>query len=126
MNKVILIGRLTADPEVNYKDELAMSRFTLAVNREFKKGEADFITCKAFSKTAEFIEKYYKKGMRVAVTGRWQTGSFTKNTGDKVYTNDCIIEQTEFCEDKKDDDKKDDSNDGFVNIPDGIVELPFG
>ena len=123
MNKVILIGRLTADPDITTNTEgMTFSRFTLAVDR-IKKDEADFITCKGFGKTAEFIGKYYKKGMKVAVVGRWQTGSYTKNTGDKVYTNDCIIEQTEFCESKKAD--SDSSND-FVNLPDGLVEeLPF-
>jgi len=123
MNKVILMGRLTADPDITRNnDGMAFSRFTLAVDR-FKKGEADFITCKGFGKTAEFVEKYYKKGIKILVVGRWQTGSYTKNTGDKVYTNDCIIEQTEFCESKKAD--SDPSND-FVNLPDGLVEeLPF-
>lgn len=123
MNKVILIGRLTADPDITTNTEgMTFSRFTLAVDR-IKKDEADFITCKGFGKTAEFIGKYYKKGMKVAVVGRWQTGSYTKNTGDKVYTNDCIIEQTEFCESKKADS---DPNNDFVNLPEGLVEtLPF-
>ena len=143
MNKVILIGRFTRDPEIRYsqgENATATARFSLAVNRRFKNAEgnydADFINCVAFGKTAEFVEKYFKKGMAIGVTGRIQTGSYTNKDGQKVYTTDVVVEETEFVESKNSNNTSTDgqtsspvpSNDnGFVNIPDGIQdeELPF-
>jgi single-strand DNA-binding protein len=132
MNKVILIGRLTRDVETRYSGELAIARYTLAVDRRFKKdGEqnADFINCVAFGKSGEFAEKYFKKGMKVAVSGRIQTGSYDDKDGKKVYTTDIVIEEQEFCEGKGTQEsapaQKTDSE-GFVNIPEGIgEEIPF-
>jgi len=103
MNKAILMGRLTKDPDVRYKGETCIARYTLAVDRRFKKeGEpsADFINCVVFGKSAEFAEKYFKKGTRITVSGRIQTGSYEKN-GQKVYTTEVIIEEQEFAESKK-------------------------
>lgn len=107
MNKVILMGRLTRDPEVRYssgENATAVARFSLAVDRRFKReGEqnADFISCVAFGKTAEFIEKYFRKGMRMTLAGRIQTGSYTNKEGNKVYTTDVFVEECEFAESKK-------------------------
>ena len=112
MNKTILIGRLVKDPDVRYTqggNQTCIARYTLAVDRRFKKdGEqaADFIPCVAFGKGGEFAEKYFKKGMRVAVTGRIQTGSYTNKDGQKIYTTDVIIEDQEFCESKQQKPKK--------------------
>ena len=132
MNKVNLIGRLTKDVEVRYSGELAIARYTLAVDRRFKKdGEqtADFINCVAFGKSGEFAEKYFKKGMKVAVSGRIQTGSYDdKDTGKKVYTTDIVIEEQEFCESKGSSESQPASESGneWMNIPDGIEnDLPF-
>lgn len=106
MNRVILCGRLVRDPEVRYSQgatPMAVAKFTLAVDRKFKKdGEqsADFINCTAFGKTAEVIEKYVRQGTKIIVEGRWQTGSYTNKDGNKVYTNDCMVENIEFCESK--------------------------
>lgn len=107
MNKVIIIGRFTRDPEVKYstgENATATARFSLAVNRRFKNKEgnydADFINCVAFGKTAEFIEKYFTKGMAIGITGRIQTGSYTNKEGQKVYTTDVVVEETEFVESK--------------------------
>lgn len=107
MNKVIIIGRFTRDPEIKYttgENATATARFSLAVNRRFKNKEgnydADFINCVAFGKTAEFIEKYFTKGMAIGITGRIQTGSYTNKEGQKVYTTDVIVEETEFVESK--------------------------
>jgi single-strand DNA-binding protein len=136
MNKVILIGRLTRDPEVRYSqgaNATAIARYTLAVNRKFKRdGEpsADFINCIAFGKSGEFAEKYFHKGMKVGVTGRIQTGSYTdRETGKMVYTTDIVIEEQEFVESKSQESKPAPStnpDDGFMSIPDGIdEELPF-
>ena len=133
MNKVILIGRLTKDVETRYSGEMAVSRYSLAVDRKFKReGEptADFINCVAFGKSGEFAEKYLKKGMKIAVTGRIQTGSYTDKDGKKVYTTDVIVEEHEFCESKGSANEqvptiKPDAN-GFVSIPDTEEEeLPF-
>lgn len=135
MNKVILMGRLTKDVETRYSGEMAISRYSLAVDRKFKKeGEqtADFINCVSFGKSGEFAEKYLKKGMKIAVTGRIQTGSYTDKDGKKVYTTDVIVEEHEFCESKGTGTSenevptfKPDAN-GFVSIPDGVEEeLPF-
>ena len=106
MNKVILMGRLTRDPEVRYSagdNSMAVARYTLAVNRRYQRdGEqgADFISCVAFGKNAEFAEKYMKKGMKIAVAGRIQTGNYTNRDGQKVYTTDVVIEEQEFAESK--------------------------
>ena len=107
MNKVIIIGRFTRDPEIKYttgENATATARFSLAVNRRFKNKEgnydADFINCVAFGKTAEFIERYFTKGMAIGITGRIQTGSYTNKEGQKVYTTDVVVEETEFVESK--------------------------
>lgn len=107
MNKVIIVGRLTRDPEIKYstgENATAIARFSLAVNRKFKNDEgnydADFINCIAFGKTAEFIEKYFSKGMAMGIAGRIQTGSYTNKEGQKVYTTDVVVEETEFVESK--------------------------
>lgn len=146
MNKVILMGRLSRDPEVRYggANNSAVARFSLAVDRRFKReGDeqtADFINCVAFGKTAEFIEKYAKKGTKFVVEGRIQTGSYTNKDGQKVYTTDVVCESVEFAESKgsgngnsgnsqssgSNSAPSNDPGDGFMNIPDGIdEELPF-
>ena len=139
MNKVYLIGRLVADPDVRYSQAetpMAIARYRLAVNRRFKREgeqEADFITCVAFGKQGEFAEKYLHKGMKIAVAGRIQTGSYTNQEGQKVYTTDIVVEEHEFCESKGNGESGQapapscatDEN-GFMSIPDGIdEELPF-
>ena len=151
MNKVVLMGRLTSDPEIRYsngENALAIARFTLAVDRRFNRRDdqtADFITCKAFGKQAEFAERFLRQGIKVAASGRIETGSYTNRDGQKVYTTEVILEEIEFAESKA----ANDSNrggmgggyqsapapmpspmgaagDGFMNIPDGIdEELPF-
>ena len=135
MNKVILMGRLTKDVETRYSqgnEPMAISRYTLAVDRKFKREgeqEADFINCVAFGKQGDFAEKYLRKGMKIAVVGRIQTGSYTNKEGQKVYTTDIIVEKHEFCESKAQETQSKPepaSGDGFMNIPDGIdEELPF-
>lgn len=137
MNKVILMGRLVRDPEIRYtqgENSMAVARFTLAVDRRFKRDNqptSDFISCICFRKTAEFVEKYCKKGTKLAVDGSWQTGSYTNKDGNKVYTNDCLVDNCEFAESKataEQNQKKDDNtgNDDFMNIPDGVEDgLPF-
>ena len=107
MNKVILMGRLTRDPEVRYsqggENPLAIARFTLAVDRRFKRdGEAtaDFINCVAFGRQAEHAERFYRQGLKVVITGRIQTGSYTNRDGVKVYTTDVVVEESEFAESK--------------------------
>lgn len=134
MNSVQLIGRLTRDPEVRYTDGgVSIARFSLAVERRFKQengADADFINVVSFGKTAEFIEKYFHKGMKVALNGRIQTGSYTDKDGKKVYTTDVIAENVEFCESKGNSTNNETSStaqDGdFMNVPDGIdEELPF-
>lgn len=134
MNKVMLIGRLTRDVEVNYSaNSTAVARYTLAINRPYKREgeqEADFLRCVAFGKTAELAERYLAKGMRVAIDGRIQTGSYTNRDGQKVYTTDIIVERQEFLEKRAENsqtapDTQYDS-DSFMDIPDGIdEELPF-
>ena len=133
MNKVILMGRLTREPEVRYAGETAVARYSLAVDRKYKKeGEqtADFINCVTFGKNAEFAEKYLKKGTKIAVTGRIQTGSYTNKDNQKVYTTDVIVEEHEFAESKGSGTNevptfKPDAN-GFISVPDNIEEeLPF-
>ena len=137
MNKVILIGRLTRDPEVRYSqgsEPSAVARYSLAVDRKFKREgeqEADFINCVAFGKNGEFAEKYLHKGVKIAITGRIQTGSYTNKDGVKVYTTDVVVEEHEFAERKQDNESPapaPSSNDGsdFMSIPEGLVdELPF-
>lgn len=134
MNRTVLVGRLTADPIVRYTNgetPLAVARWNVACDRPFKKeGEqsADFIQCIAFGKTAELIERYFFKGMKIGVDGRIQTGSYENKDGQKVYTTEVLAERVEFVESKNnssanDSAKKDDS---FMNIPDQIEEeLPF-
>ena len=110
MNKVILMGRLTRDPEVRYSqaaEPLAIARYSLAVDRRFKSRSengneqtADFISCVAFGKQGEFAEKYLKKGTKIAITGRIQTGSYTNKDGNKVYTTEVVVEEQEFAESK--------------------------
>lgn len=142
MNKVILMGRLARDPDIRYsqgENATAIARFSLAVDRRFKQEgqpNADFINCLAFGKRAEFLEKYCHKGTKLVVEGSWQTGSYTNKDGNKVYTNDCIVESCEFAESKNASGNNGGGNagqvpnyssgDGFMNIPDGIdEELPF-
>lgn len=112
MNRVILMGRLTKDPEVRYsKDQMAVARYTLAVDRRNK--EADFISCVVFGKGGEFAEKYLKKGTKIAVSGRIQTGSYTNKEGRKVYTTEVVVEDQEFAESKG----SQGGQDGFMDIP---------
>lgn len=147
MNKVILMGRLTRDPDIRYSTgerSSTIARYTLAVDRRRRAGAegeqtADFISCVAFDRSAEFVEKYLKKGTKVVVTGRIQTGSYTNKDGNKVYTTDVVVEDHEFAESKAS--SGDDgyapavsrpapgaaAGDGFMNIPDGVDDegLPF-
>ena len=144
MNKVILMGRLTRDPESRYtnasgsQESMCITRYTLAVDRRGNRDgqqSADFIGCVAFGRAGEFTEKYFKKGMKVAITGRIQTGSYTNRDGQKVYTTDVVIEEQEFAESKgassgssqqEQGSQYPADSDGFMNIPDGIdEELPF-
>ena len=147
MNKVILMGRLTRDPEVRYSQgdvATAVARYTLAVDRRFRReGEAtaDFINCVAFGRQAEFAERYLRQGTKIAITGRIQTGSYTNRDGAKVYTTDIVVEEQEFAESKASGatqatnnsyqpspapSPRNDIGDGFMNIPDGLdEELPF-
>ena len=147
MNRAILMGRLTRDPEVRYSSgerSMAIARYTLAVDRGFKRGDsseqnADFIPCVAFDKAGEFAERYFRQGMRVLVSGRIQTGSYTNKEGQKVYTTEVIIDTQEFADSKGASDGSSSyqastrpspasaSTDGFMNIPDGVDEegLPF-
>lgn len=141
MNKVILMGRLTRDPETRYtqqnssQESMCVARYTLAVDRRgSKEGQqsADFISCVAFGRNGEFAEKYLRKGTKIAVTGRIQTGSYTNRDGQKVYTTDVVIEEQEFAESKRTGEQQGnyesypDTGDGFMNIPDGIEDqLPF-
>ena len=146
MNKAVLVGRLTRDPEVRYSqgdNTTAVARYTVAVDRRFKRdGEptADFIPCVVFGRSAEFAEKYFRQGMRVSVSGRIQTGSYTNKDGMKVYTTEVIVEEQEFAESRAESEAirgmyqqsaptpapSAPAGDGFMNIPDGIdEELPF-
>jgi len=134
MNKVILTGRLTKDPIVRYsqgENTMAIAKYTLAVDRKFKKDEqsADFISCVAFGKAGEFAEKYFKKGTKIAVTGRIQTGSYTSKEGQKVYTTDVVVEEQEFAESKASSENSVPTNNAnyqFVEIPEGADdEVPF-
>ena len=136
MNKVIEIGRLVREPEIRYSQgasSTCIARYTLAVDRKFKQeGQptADFINCIAFGKLGEFAEKYLNKGVKIAVTGRIQTGSYTNKDGQKVYTTDVVVEEQEFCESKSQSNSQPQpaqSNDNsWMNIPDGIEDsFPF-
>ena len=152
MNKVILMGRLTRDPDVRYsagENSTAVARYTLAVDLRFRRdgdsATADFIGCVAFGRQAEFAEKYLRQGTKIAITGRIQTGSYTNREGQKVYTTDVVVEEQEFAESKNAGGNNGGysapqhnnpapsantsdlgSADGFMNIPDGIdEELPF-
>ena len=149
MNKVILMGRLTRDPEVRYSSgerSMAIARYTLAVDRRGRRSEAseqtaDFIPCVAFDKSGEFAEKYFRQGMRVLISGRIQTGSYTNKEGQKVYTTEVIIEDQEFADSKNSSGSstgsgynesfrpspENASSEGFMNIPDGVDDegLPF-
>ena len=148
MNKVILMGRLTRDPEVRYsqgENAMAIARYTLAVDRRFNRNNgddqtADFISCVAFGRAGEFAEKYFRKGTKVAITGRIQTGSYTNKDGVRIYTTDVVVEEQEFAESKNSSGgdggfaggnnnrtfEPSGAGDGFMNIPDGIdEELPF-
>ena len=148
-NKVILMGRLTRDPEVRYSSgerSMAIARYTLAVDRRGRRSEgseqtADFIPCVAFDKAGEFAEKYFRQGMRVLISGRIQTGSYTNKEGQKVYTTEVIIEDQEFADSKNSSGSstgsgynesfrpspENASSEGFMNIPDGVDDegLPF-
>ena len=146
MNEVVLMGRLTKDPDIRYTQEaqpMCIARYTLAVDRGVKKEgqqSADFISCVAFGKNGEFAEKYLHKGMKICLSGRIQTGSYTRQDGQKVYTTDVVVAHQEFAESKAANDtaqnysvpqpeKQPESQsaiDGFMHIPDGIdEELPF-
>ena len=147
MNKVVLVGRLTRDPEVRYSQgdsATAVARYTLAVDRRFKRDNeptADFIPCVAFDRAGEFAEKYFHQGTKLVVTGRIQTGSYTNRDGQKVYTTEVIVEDQEFAESKNAASGNSDGGyrpaerpapssaigDGFMNIPDGVEDegLPF-
>lgn len=146
MNKVVLVGRLTRDPEIRYPqndNQTAVARYTLAVDRRFKRENeqtADFIPCVVFGKMAEFTEKYFRQGMRVSVSGHIRTGSYTNRENRKVYYTDVVIEEQEFAESKRESDinrpaprqqeqpaeTPDIGPDGFMNIPEGLEEeLPF-
>lgn len=142
MNKVILMGRLTRDPNVKYtqgEHTMAVAKYTLAVDRRGQKGQdgaqtADFINCVAFDRAGEFAEKYLHQGMRVLVSGRLQTGSYTNKEGQKVYTTQVILDDQEFADSKGRGDSPETRNttgadigDGFMNIPDGVEDegLPF-
>ena len=138
MNKVILMGRLTRDPEVRQsqgEQATAIARYTVAVDRRFRRDgdsqTADFIGCVAFGRQAEFAEKYLRKGTKIALTGRIQTGSYTNRDGQKVYTTDVVVEEQEFAESKAAGQTTQQnptpvSKDGFMEIPDGLEEeLPF-
>ena len=142
MNKAILMGRLTRDPEVRYtsgENSLAIARYTLAVDRKIRKdgdATADFIPCVVFGRSAEFVEKYFRKGLKIAIVGHVQTGSYTNRDGQNVYTTEVVVEEQECAESKNSGSGSRQQNapqpspdvgqDGFMNIPDGIEEeLPF-
>lgn len=123
MNKVILMGRTTKDADIK-SGEMTVARFTLAVDRRTKDKATDFISCVAFGKTAEFIQKYISKGTKVLVTGSIRTGSYTNKEGQKVYTTDIVVTEIEFAESKKTDEPP--ATDDFIQVPEGIEsELPF-
>lgn len=145
MNKTVLLGRLTRDPEVRYsqgESPGAIARYTLAVQRRTKRDEADFISCVAFGKAGEFAERYLRKGMKICVSGRIQTGSYVKQDGTKVYTTDVVVEEHEFTQSSSGEkgsasdagedalqtsgNAQETDNSGFMQIPEGIEEeFPF-
>lgn len=136
MNKVILVGRLTRDPEVRYSQQnnTAIARYTLAIDRMTRNAEqsADFIRCVCFNKTAEFAETYLRKGIKISVVGHIQTGNYTNRDGQTVYTTDVVVENQEFCENRNSSSAAPSTQpspshaDQFMNIPDGIdEEFPF-
>ena len=148
MNKVILIGRLTRDPEIRYSNEgqensLTIARYTLAVDRRFAKRDgnndqqtADFISCVGFGKQGEFAEKYLKQGIKIAVEGRIQTGSYTNKEGQKIFTTEVVVENQEFCEKKSAENDYNgsapatttaasDEDDGYVSVNPDDDDLPF-
>lgn len=148
MNRVILMGRLTREPEIRYsqgENSMAIARYTLAVDRRGRRDNsdgqqtADFISCVAFGRSGEFAEKYFHQGMRVLISGRIQTGSYVNKDGQKVYTTDVVVEDQEFADSKgaaaggtgsyapaSRPAPSEAVGDGFMNIPDGIdEELPF-
>jgi single-strand DNA-binding protein len=132
MNNWCGVGRLVADPDVKYtNDGKTIAKFKVAIDRRFKKDETDFIPCTAFGKTAEIVEKYFRKGMRIGVNGSIQTGSYTNKENQKVYTTEIAVDNIEFVESKQQEEQKPQENkkaadDGFMNIPDGADEqLPF-
>lgn len=139
MNKCVLMGRLTRDPEIRVNNDKTVARFSIAVDRRFKRDgddqTADFINCVAFGKTAEFVEKYAHKGTKFVVEGRIQTGSYTNKDGVRVYTTDIVVEQLEFAESKSSADgnatgntanSNATNNTSFMDIPDDLSEeLPF-
>lgn len=141
MNKVILMGRLTRDPEVRYSQgasQTAVGRFSIAVDRRFKReGEpdADFFNCTAFGKQAEFVERYLHKGTKIVVSGRIQNDNYTNKDGQTVYSVRVMVEEIEFAESKSAQNAGNGNaagggaattDDGFMNIPEGIEEeLPF-
>ena len=138
MNRVMLIGRLTRDPEIHYsgdENSTAVAMYTLAVKRRYQKEEGqdtDFITCVTFGKSAEFAEKYFRQGTRIAVSGRIQTGSYVNREGKKVYTTDIVVEEQEFAESRRAQEGQPPAEgpapagDGPLDIPDNIdEELPF-
>ena len=124
MNKAILMGRLTGDPDVRVNGETTIARYRLAVDRRTE--GADFIPCVTFNKGADFAEKYLRKGMKICVVGRIQTGSYTNRDGQKVYTTDVIVDEHYFCESKQNKAAEEPrTNDGFMDIPDDDPGLPF-
>ena len=144
MKKVTLIGRLTRDPDIRYSEnangQMCIAKYSLAVNRRFKtdgQPDADFINCTAFGKTAEFVEKYLFKGMKIATVGEWRTGHYQDKDGKTVYTNECLVFEHEFVESKGSNSSNNESNNqtqpadsagaGFMNIPDNVDDsgLPF-
>ena len=141
MNKCMLVGRLTRDPEIRYtqgENASCIARFSIAINRRFKNAEgnydADFINCVAFGQGGEFIEKYFKKGMAIGISGRIQTGNYSNKDGVKVYTTDVVVEEAEFVESKGSNNSSENTAsalrptaDAFMNIPDGVEDggLPF-
>lgn len=137
MNKVILMGRLTRDPEVRYSQgerSMAIAKYTLAIDRRKTQQNsdpgADFINCVAFDRAGEFAEKYFRQGLRVLISGHLQTGSYTNKAGQKVYTTDVIVESQEFADSRRDGSgagSRGSKDDDFMNIPDNVEDegLPF-
>lgn len=131
MNKWIGIGNLTRDPEIRQTDTTTIAKFGIAVARKYKREgepEADFLNCTAFGKTAEFIEKYFNKGNKIAIVGRIQTGSYTNKEGQKVYTTDIMIDEVEFAGSKNTDEQAKPQTDpnGYMIVSEGLEdELPF-